>query len=843
MGSHRRTLAAAAATILASVSLYPIFTGTLWFWGGAGAVCVVAVTGTLTRLRRLPPAVCLAAELAGLLLYLNVAYSSARSLLHVLPTPSSLHFLLVLAGEGFDEAARYAPPVPPLWGIVVIAAGGIGIIAAATDLIAVRLESAALAGLPLLALFTEPFTLSVSRGPVGTAIAFCLAAAGYLTLLSSEGRDRIREWEQPAPGPDEIPDTRALAAAGRRVGIASVALALCLPLLIPGLHVTRLFGGGRPGIGGRGGSGAAVVGFPDPDTQLSRELHTSQAAPVFTYRSSDPTPQYFQIYALDKLTSSGWQMFSQPESLVPASPRLPAPPGATNSTWAAKVTTTVRIGPGVGQDALLALPAPYPATAVFAPGSVRADRASLMLFDPGVRLAGLSYTVTSLDEAPPAQALNNAPPPPAGIAGHYLEVPASYDPLRALAQSVVREAGAKTAFQMALALQDWLSGGTFTYTLNAPTVADAAGLRNFLTVTRRGYCQQFSFAMAVLARLLGIPSRVAYGFTAGTASYGGTWLVTTHDAHAWPELYFQGFGWLRFEPTPQGGAAGQGTANAPSYTLEPASAFPQSPQSLSAGLPAGPVGSSGRNPASLGERLGLPLGGAGGAAAVPATATVNPWAVFGLCVLGLLVLTAATPPCARLAVRRRRWRAARRRGDAALAHAAWRELRDDLVDYGAGYLPSESPRALAARAAASLSLAEPAVAALRRITLAEERARYAGRPDSGAGLRHDSAVARRAIAAAVPRRSRWRARLMPPSVLTPALAGLSRVADIFARLNPEWFGGTRLGWSRPRRARLNRAGAAAARGTGAAGGPEPPAMAGAAGSPAGPPSPSGSRRA
>jgi hypothetical protein len=131
------------------------------------------------------------------------------------------------------------------------------------------------------------------------------------------------------------------------------------------------------------------------------------------------------------------------------------------------------------------------------------------------------------------------------------------------------------------------------------------------------------------------------------------------------------------------------------------------------------------------------------------------------------------------------------------------------VDYGAGYLPSESPRALAARAGTSLDLAEPALAVLGRIALAEERARYAARPVSGAGLRQDSATIRRAIAAAVPRRTRWRAPLLPPSVLTPSLTAISQVADIFGRLNPEWFGRAPLDGARPDRARhgLGRRGA------------------------------------
>jgi hypothetical protein len=134
--------------------------------------------------------------------------------------------------------------------------------------------------------------------------------------------------------------------------------------------------------------------------------------------------------------------------------------------------------------------------------------------------------------------------------------------------------------------------------------------------------------------------------------------------------------------------------------------------------------------------------------------------------------------CARLVIRRRRWRADR---DVAWAHAAWRELRDDLVDYGAGCQPSESPRAVAARAGTSLALAEPARAALGRIAMAEERARYAASPADGSGLRHDCATVRRAIAASVPRRTRWRARLAPASVLGPAMGAIAATADLYRR--------------------------------------------------------------
>jgi transglutaminase-like putative cysteine protease len=789
MASHRRTAAAGIAVILASVSLYPIFIGVLWFWAGCASVIVVALAGTATRLRRLPVIADLALGVLALLLWLNFAFSNAKSLGHLLPTPASLGALWDVAGQGFNEASKYAPPVPELRGMVLLAAAGIGIAALLTDLIAVRLGSAALAGLPLLLLFTEPFTLSVSRGFLGTTVAFSVSVAGYLALLSSESRDRIRAWEQPNPDARDEPDTRTLAAAGRRIGFASVVLALCLPLFIPGLHTTRLFGG-QPGIGGSGGSGGnggggtgTGTGFPDPNTQLSQELHTSQATPVLSYTTSDSSPGYLQIYTLDRLTDKGWQL-PQSESLVSVSPSLPAPPGLTSvaAPWLATETTTIKISRSVGADEFGALPVPYPTKTVKASGTLHADKSTLMLFDTDVSLGGLSYTVTSLDDSPAEQSLNAAPPPPASITSQYLSVPSSYDSLRSLGLSVVQAAGAKTPFEDAVALQNWLADGKFSYTLNAPTVLSAAALKNFLTVTKKGYCQQFSYSMAVLARLLGIPSRVAIGFTSGTLQSSGAWQVTTHDAHAWPELYFQGYGWLRFEPTPNADTGqGQGTAWEPTYTLPLSSSGKSHATAPTAGPSASPTS---RGPLSSQRDL-LPPAYESGGGGNGSAGTVSPWEVLGLVVAGLVVIAAIAPWCARRVIRRRRWRRGQHRADQvrardiAWAHAAWQELRDDLTDYGAAALPSESPRAVAARAGTGLGLAEPARAALGRIAMAEERARYAPAPADGSGLRGDSAVVRRAIAAAVPREARWRARLLPTSVVGPVLIAVASTADLY----------------------------------------------------------------
>ena len=821
MFSYRRTLAAACATAAASLSLYPIFIGWGWFFIGLGSIIVMAAAGTATRIRRLPELVSLLGGLVVLVLFLNISFSNKRSFLHLLPTTTSVRQLWDLAGTGFHQSAIYAPPVPELRGMLLLTAAGIGVTALLTDWIAVRLGSAALAGLPLLLLFMEPFTLSIGRGFLGTTVAFAAGVGGYLALLSSEAKDRIREWEHQDPSARDAPDTRPLAAAGRRVGFASVVVALFIPLVIPGLHVTRLFGG-QPGIGGHAGSGSGSgggsggsVGFPSADTQLSQQLNeelNGRAADVLLYTTTQSSPDYLQIYVLDQLTDTGWKLFSQPESATHVGPTMPAPPGLTNRAYTAEVNEKVTIASDVGNDDLGALPVPYPAVSVHAPGNLEADRSTLMLFDPGTALAGLRYSVSSLVDSPSAQALNDAAVPPADITEHYLEVPADYDSLRTLAQSVVSKADAKTPFEKAVALQNWLADGTFKYTTKAPTVLSASALANFLKRTKSGYCQQFSFAMATLARLLGIPSRVAYGFTSGTPIESDEYLVTTHDAHAWPELYFSGFGWLRFEPTPAG-ADGQGTAYEPDYAFLPnTSNSGSTTHAEPTSAPTSAVGKSSQNNLPSNLRAALDGGGFGSAPGAAAGAGqgpgVNPWEVAGLVLAGLVVIGLAAPWTARTLIRKRRWRLRRRQGgpdgqggrrggpdsaerawaDIAWAHAAWLELRDDLVDYGTSYQPSESPRAVASRAGAELALAEPARAALGRIALAEERARYSARPADGSGLRQDSETVRRAIAVAAPRGMRWRGRLLPASVTGPALNAAAQAADIFGRLTPGWLG-------------------------------------------------------
>jgi hypothetical protein len=134
----------------------------------------------------------------------------------------------------------------------------------------------------------------------------------------------------------------------------------------------------------------------------------------------------------------------------------------------------------------------------------------------------------------------------------------AYRPLWQAARRVTRTA--RTPYEATIVIERWLrSDGGFTYDEHPPAPRSLPPLVDFVQRTKLGYCQQFAGTMALMLRYLGIPARVAVGFTSGTWK-DGTWTVTDHDAHAWVEAWFAGQGWLTFDPTP-----GRGTLSA-TYT-------------------------------------------------------------------------------------------------------------------------------------------------------------------------------------------------------------------------------------------------------------------------------------
>jgi hypothetical protein len=771
--SQRLTIAAATATIAASLSLYPMVSGWLWFWEGVGAVAVAALAGALTRLRVLPWVLCAVIGLAAQVLYLNVLLSSARSGGRLIPTAASLHHLWRLAQLGLDGTARFAPPAPATQGILLLTAAGIGVVAVATDLLAVRLHRPAVAGLPLLVLFCVPLTASVHQSVFGAMTVFILGMAGYLAMLAVDGRERLRLWgrlvtvwhrgQDPSVAQRGSPNTKELAAAGRRIGLAAVVIALFVPLMVPGLRNHKLFSGG-------GGDGRQLVALPNPLVQMNSELRQKVPVHVLTYQTTDPSPQYLQVYVLSNLTTNTWTL--APAAGQPVKDgKLPVTPGLSRTTRTSPETTKITLSKGLttGSRQASFLPLPYPARSVSVGGDWRSDPGSLTMFS-AQSLSGLSYSATSREVSPTPQQLQQSAEIPDSISTNYLSVPKAFDPLKKLAERIT--SGQATFYGEAVALQRWFTeSGKFTYSLNARQPDSAQALIDFLTKNRQGYCQQFAFAMAVLARELDIPSRVAVGYTEGSPIGHDRWDVRTSDAHAWPELYFQGAGWLRFEPTPSG-SEGQATARQPAYSVPPQTAVAGGPQApATPGPTASAPGIKQGDSGALAKLNHLSARGTDGGATAGHSGPI--WLIAVVVVIVLLI----APRLVRSLTRRRRW--SRAAGDGPRAQAAWLELLDDLTDYKVAWSASESPRALGSRLARTLRLSPEAAAALARIVQATERARYAPDPADSATLRADTDLVRRAVSASSGRAARWRARLVPPSSLQPVRAAMQHTLDVF----------------------------------------------------------------
>jgi transglutaminase-like putative cysteine protease len=139
-------------------------------------------------------------------------------------------------------------------------------------------------------------------------------------------------------------------------------------------------------------------------------------------------------------------------------------------------------------------------------------------------------------------------PPPRDVTSTYLNLPTSF-PARIVALTRTVTAGATTPYAKAKALQDWFRAN-FTYDETVGPGHDDNALLRFLLLDKRGYCEQFAGSFAAMARAIGLPARVAVGFREGSTDATGTYHVLGRDAHAWPEVFLSGFGWVAFEPTP-----------------------------------------------------------------------------------------------------------------------------------------------------------------------------------------------------------------------------------------------------------------------------------------------------
>ncbi|MBB6343992.1 transglutaminase-like putative cysteine protease [Nonomuraea muscovyensis] len=792
----RLSVAAAAATMSAAILLYALFDAASWFWGSAGAVLAVLAASLLSGRLSLPAWAAPPVALVALWVYLTASYASQEAWAYVVPTKGSVVELARLVAAAWTDIQRFAAPVPANEGISLLTAGGVGLIAVLVDLFAVRLRRAALAGLPMLALATVPATILAE--PISWP-AFIIAALGFTGLLVADGRERLGHWGRAvlvrrtrmAATPDRpggsrpAMDTRGLRLSGKRIGFAAIALAVLLPAALPAMEPVSFF---TFGVGGRGSGTGNSISIPNPIANLKGQLELPERRTVLTYTNSDDQPRYLRIYALDTFDGEQFGMTEpkgSPDNRTDNGP-LPQPPGLGGEVKVGNVVTNIQISEEIAK--LSFLPLPYPPRQVRVDGDWRADVDTLMVFSTRDEAAGLEYEVATSEPAATGELLESLPQSRSGADPRFLRLPDDLPPeIEELASRIT--ADADTTYDAAVKLQEFFTKtGNFTYSLKTQGHGNNA-LKDFLLRSRAGYCEQFAASMAVLARIAGIPSRVVIGYTGGT-KIADRWMVGTNDSHSWPELYFEGVGWLPFEPTPAG-SLGQGSARVPAYTVPPLDPVEGDSSTPTPGATSNsadePVDPQARvNPRELDREASLATGGLPPDDSMPAAGKVGIGA-------GVLLLLLLVPAGLRLATRGRRVRALGRESGQTSARAgggtsrppvgaAWAELDDVLVDYGMARHTSETPRALARRLAQQYELGPEAATALAKIASAVERSLFARDPGEIGPMRKDLRTVRQALAATVSRGRRVRAVLLPASTLRRIRLVGERLLDGFDRL-------------------------------------------------------------
>jgi transglutaminase-like putative cysteine protease len=329
-------------------------------------------------------------------------------------------------------------------------------------------------------------------------LAVLLAAAAGATLVSRTGHRS--GWQVAA--------------------VTTLASALCVVLV-----------GTLTGPAAASGGGGVVAGIPPTALSLVSRLDRLQIRDpdLVMFTAVTPVPTYWQVASLSVLDGNTWV----PDGATTAA-LSGRPTPLTSATTPGGRTFTVTVTTANLSSRLLPVP----------PSTTSVSTATLTgvgVVATGPSRPGLRYRATAA--VPMVETNSGTAPVPATVASDT-ELPTIPPAVTALAQSIT--ASASTPLAKAEALTNWFRSRLFHYSLR-PTPST---LVSFLTVSHTGSCEQFAGAFTVLARAVGLPTRVAIGFTTGIRDSAGQTVVRGIDAHAWPEVYLDG-SWISFEPTPE----------------------------------------------------------------------------------------------------------------------------------------------------------------------------------------------------------------------------------------------------------------------------------------------------
>jgi len=419
--------------------------------------------------------------------------------------------------------AEEAAPVDPVAPLMMFIAAGVWMTVWLVHTSVVALRNPLLGIASVVPLFAFPGTLVTSERLWFEA--GLVLVAGAIVVFVDQQR-RLERWGP--SGSERRSGWRTGPAL--RLGLAGVALSVAVAPLLPGFFAEPSFGAGR---------GASSTYF-NPLVAIKPALRNMFPRTLFAVEAT--RQQYYRLTSLDVFDGREWRQ-------LPDRNPQPFPDGAVPSVTGPTTETVQTI-------TIAALAGPW-LPAAYEPRSIAGAAASIepayqtLLID-GELSAGLTYEVVSVTPALSSDLLDGSIEYRQPGLERYLSLPSGVvQLLRPITEQIVDDA--RTPYQQALAIQSHLRGFRYDESIAAGHSFDS--ILEFLTEVKAGYCEQFAGTMAVLARIQGIPSRVAIGFGYGQDIDGNLYRITTREAHAWVELWFPQAGWVAFEPTPRGGVA------------------------------------------------------------------------------------------------------------------------------------------------------------------------------------------------------------------------------------------------------------------------------------------------
>ncbi|WP_327009151.1 DUF3488 and transglutaminase-like domain-containing protein [Dactylosporangium sp. NBC_01737] len=775
------TLIAAGSAFLSALPLINVFEEITWAIRAFLVVAAMCGVALLVRSLRAPSWAPSAAMAVAALFGLTWLYPSSQEFIGIIPTPGTIKHFGSLLSTASTEMSEFATPVGDRPGFLFLATLGVAVVALVVDLFAVVLRRPALAGLPMLAIYSVPVTVTTEST---NWFPFVLGAVGFLWLLVTDNVDRVRRFGRRFTGDGrdvDLWEPSPLAAAGQRLGAVGVIAAVLLPLIpfaMPAGVIDQLGSGagGGGGIGPGGKNGKQVSMFALLSGQLNRDKAFDMVK--VTNVSNDPNPYYLRFNVLEELTSRG---FNQ----KPITGGKTVGSGLAAPVWDPSVkTTTQKASIEITNDlAIYFLPIyTWPTKLEKVDNNWSFDANTAVVYSSKQTTAKKKYTVEYTRAEISPDDLRKAP-------AVKENDPALRGTMMAPANKVVTDKvaeltkGKTTQYDKVKAIWEYFSvANGFAYDTSTGADTSGTGIADFLK-NKRGYCAQYAAAFGWLLREAKIPSRVAFGFARGGTRQGQTMTLTNFNLHAWTEVYFAGYGWLPFDATPSQSIGGSVSPSyLPSETSDTGDPVDENLRNRPGANPTssvdpGAVGDPGNNPGDTGG-----TGVTGDTGSLLATAAVaGGWLLGGLLIVALLL----SPALVRGRTRRTRLQSAAAAPKLApdeaapgvmvlvgedhvarsQAHHAWDELVDTMIDYHVPTDDAETPRATVTRLVTKERLRDQAEQGVRLLSTVEEHARYARHPLTGGQLRSAVDDVRTAFAARASRKTRILAVLLPPSVL------------------------------------------------------------------------------